>query len=87
MTREQIDRIVREVVGAVLRRRIAPGEEVRRSEEPGWDSLAHVNIVFAVEGELGIQLSAEELGELDTIEKLVDAALAHLGADAPRAWP
>jgi acyl carrier protein len=87
VSREQIDRTVREVVGAVLRRTIAPGEQVRRSDEPGWDSLAHVNIVFAVEGELGIQLSAEELGELDTLDKLADAAEAHLRAEPPRAWP
>ena len=39
MSREDVDRIVREVVGAVLRRRIAPGEEVRRAGEAGWDSL------------------------------------------------
>ncbi len=87
MSREQIDRTVREVVGAVLRRTIAPGEQVRRSDEPGWDSRAPVHIVFALEGELGIQLSAEELGEVDTVEKLVDAAEVHLRADAPRAWP
>ncbi len=83
MRREDVDRTVRDVVQAVLRRKVAPREEVRRAQEPAWDSLAHVNIVFSIESELGIQFSAEELGVLDTIEKLVDGAAAHLRASAP----
>ncbi len=87
MSREDVERTVREVLGTVLRREIGVREEVRRAREPGWDSLAHVNLVFAIEGELGIQFSAEELGALDTVERLVDAAEAHLRADAARAYP
>ncbi len=78
MSRERVDRTVREVLQAVLGREVGAGEDVRRSDEPAWDSLAHVNVVFAIEGELGIQFLAEELGELDTVEKLVAAAEAHL---------
>ncbi len=80
MSREDVERTVREILATVLRRRIAAREEVRRSDEPAWDSLAHVNVVFSIESELGIQFLAEELGELDTVEKLVERAEAHLSA-------
>jgi acyl carrier protein len=82
MSRADVERTVREVLGAVLGRRIGPVEDVRRADEPAWDSLAHVNLVFSIEGELGIQYGAEELGELDSVGKLVDAAEAHLRASA-----
>ncbi len=80
MSRDDVDRVVREVLETVLQRKVAAREEVRRAHEPAWDSLAHVNIVFSIESELGIQFLAEELGELDTIEKLVERAEAHLSA-------
>ncbi len=82
MSREDVDRTVREILETVLQRKVPSREEVRRSKEPAWDSLAHVNIVFSIESELGIQFLAEELGELDTLEKLVERAEAHLRAIA-----
>jgi acyl carrier protein len=80
VSRDDIDRTVREVLATVLERRIASREEMRRAQEPAWDSLAHVNIVFSIESELGIQFRADELDGLDSVEKLVDTAYAHLRA-------
>jgi acyl carrier protein len=84
VSREDVDRTVREILQTVLGRRFARHEEIRRSRESAWDSLAHVNILFSIESELGIQFRADELDDLDSLEKLVAAAEAHL---QPIAYP
>ena len=51
----------------------------RPTDVPGWDSLANVNIVFAVEEEFGVEFSEAELKSFGTIGEFaagVDAALA-----------
>lgn len=35
--------------------------DTRPSDVPGWDSLANVSIVFAVEEEFDVELTAEQL--------------------------
>lgn len=43
-----------------------------RANQPGWDSLKHIQIVFAVEEKFGVQFTEEEIPLLDslaTIEK------------------
>ena len=32
-----------------------------------WDSLMHVTLIVAIEGEFGIQLNAAEIGQLENI--------------------
>jgi acyl carrier protein len=73
-----VRQLVRETMQAVLERDIAPYEDLVRQDIAAWDSLAHVNLVFAIESELQIQFGADELGELDSLSKLVTAAEAHL---------
>ena len=45
-----------------------------------WDSLKHIEIVFAIEDELGIQFSEAELAELDSVASIVDAAMCRHAA-------
>ncbi len=33
----------------------------------GWDSLAHINLMFAIETEFGFQFSGNELAEMENI--------------------
>ena len=44
-------------------------------EKTVWDSLRRVEILFAIEDEFDISFDEEELKELDTPRKLVQAAL------------
>jgi acyl carrier protein len=32
------------------------------ADVPGWDSLAHINLVYAVENEFGIRIADDRLG-------------------------
>ena len=55
-------------VAAVLG--VAPGEltdDTSPESAAAWDSLNHLNIVMAVEGEFGISLSADEVLEMGSI--------------------
>ena len=50
----------------------------RPGDVPGWDSLANVNIVFAVEEDFGIRFTDHDLREIGTVGDLasrVEAAL------------
>jgi acyl carrier protein len=40
------------------------------SDVPGWDSLAHVNLIFSVEQTFGVEFDDEELSTLATVGDL-----------------
>lgn len=72
----RLGQVLRDVLGR-------PSLEVTRSttadDVEGWDSLAHVNLLFAVEEEFGIRLSQAEMAHLADVGALVDAVTAHVG--------
>jgi acyl carrier protein len=39
---------------------------------PGWDSLAHINLVVAIEHEFNIKFALGELEELKNVGEMVD---------------
>jgi acyl carrier protein len=80
MTRDQIDAHVREVFAVVLRREVPPGTDVSRQNEAAWDSLKHVEIMFAIEDSLDVTFQSAELAQLDSIEKIVAAVEARRAA-------
>jgi acyl carrier protein len=45
--------------------------DLPRSQIDGWDSLIHMEIIFACEDEFGIQLDAREIAEIQTINDLI----------------
>lgn len=46
----------------------------------GWDSLAHVRIIAALEAELGMQFDLEEIDEVASVAKLLAALQKHTAA-------
>lgn len=40
------------------------GDSTTAADVPGWDSLAHVNLIIAVEKAFGIRFAAAEIGRL-----------------------
>jgi acyl carrier protein len=45
--------------------------DLPRSQIEGWDSLIHMEIIFACEDEFDIQLDAEEIAKIQTINDLI----------------
>lgn len=75
---ETIERI-EQVVGSLLESDVSLAADTRPGDVPGWDSLANVNILFAVEEEFGIQFRDADLAPFATVGELarrVDAARA-----------
>ena len=49
---------------------IALTEQTRASDVDGWDSLAHVRIVIAVETAFGLRFDTSDIGALKTVGDL-----------------
>ncbi|TFW06312.1 acyl carrier protein [Oxalobacteraceae bacterium OM1] len=75
MNRNDIENTLLKVLSAVLKREFSPGTALDRSSINEWDSLKHVEIMFAVEDEFSVSFTEEELAELDNVERIVNAVL------------
>jgi acyl carrier protein len=54
------------VFAAILKRPVRMDEDISREAEKGWDSLKHMELVFALEEEFGVEFSEEDIGRLDS---------------------
>jgi acyl carrier protein len=64
---ERLDRVVEAVLG------LDPGS-FSDTDSPEtletWDSIRHIQLIMAVEAEFGVELSAEEIGEMNSIGRI-----------------
>ena len=72
MQRHEIEERVLDVLSAALKCPI--GVHSQRADVPAWDSLKHIELVFAIEDELEVQFSEAELATLDSVQAIVDLA-------------
>lgn len=73
---------VREVMGLLFEPTEVHAGNITRAETPSWDSLKHVELVFAVEDACEVSLEASDLGELDSLDDIVEAVRARLRSPA-----
>lgn len=71
---------VASLLGQVLGRTLDPGESPARASEPGWDSIRHLELVFALEDAFEVRFDASELAGLDSLEGILTALERHLEA-------
>jgi acyl carrier protein len=45
-------------------------DEMTSQDIPGWDSIHHINLMFAIESSFGMQFVGNELAELKNIGEL-----------------
>lgn len=74
MDRQQIESTVLTVIGTVLK--IQAGPDTSRSGLAAWDSLKHVEIMFALEDEFDIVFSEEDLSGLDSVKAIIQRIAA-----------
>lgn len=55
----------------VFKRGIALRPEMTAADVPGWDSIAMLSLVVAVEDRFGITLRAREIDQLDSVGAMV----------------
>jgi acyl carrier protein len=46
-----------------------------RDNTPAWDSLRHIEVVFSLEDELGLEFSESEQPELLGVQRIVDVVM------------
>ena len=78
MDRQHIESVVQTVITALLKCPI--GAHSARANTPQWDSLKHIEVIFAIEDELHLQFDEAHLASLDSVSKIVDMALARHAA-------
>ena len=65
MSPSEIETALIEVLGTVLGHPV--NASVSRASESGWDSLKHIQIIFAVEEKFGVLFKEEEIPTLDSL--------------------
>jgi acyl carrier protein len=71
MSRQQIKAVVLSVLSTVLKCEV--DDKGSRTNLAQWDSLKHIELIFAIEDELNLQFPEEILPDLDSVESIVDA--------------
>jgi len=61
------------LVARVLDLPAAEVDNASADSTPGWDSLAHLRLLMAVEEEFGVSFSPDEIPELDSVRRIGDA--------------
>ena len=72
-----IEELIREVL--VLSEEVELSDQTTPYDIPAWDSLGHINIITAIEEEFDLDISPEQIGELQSIADFK----ALIRADAP----
>jgi acyl carrier protein len=72
MNRQHILDITLTVLSTVLRSEV--NEFSSRETLPNWDSLKHIEIIFAIEDELNIEFPEEQMSELNSVEQIIKIA-------------
>ena len=71
MSKELI--LLEKIVSSILKREnISLSIDMTAPDVEGWDSLNHVQILFTIEQELGIQFPVNEIQNLNTIGDLIN---------------
>lgn len=76
--RDEIKAIVKESIRTETGYSGLMEEQMSASEIEGWDSLAHVRIMFRIDLNLGTQIDINQTYAIETISELVDLFLKEL---------
>ena len=71
--REQTEARVIQTVSRALKAQVNEGST--RDNTPAWDSLRHIEVVFSIEDELGLEFSESEQVELMSVRRIVDIVM------------
>lgn len=72
---DQLDQIFRDTLD---NEDIHLTETTTAGEVPGWDSLAHISLILAIEQHFKIRFSTTEIGGLSNVGELVDLIKAQI---------
>jgi len=68
MIKERLNKIFNEVFG----KEIMLSENMTANDVEGWDSIAHMNLILAIESEFGINFALGEVQDLKNIGEMIE---------------
>jgi len=63
-----------------IAKKSAESLEATKTEQGLWDSLLHVELIFALEAEFNIFFEPEDIALIDTPEKVIEVVLKKVAA-------
>jgi acyl carrier protein len=66
-----VDQRVSRLLALVLDVAQVPGQYLARETEPKWDSLKHMEIIFAIEDEFGVHLDEARMASIQSHQDIV----------------
>ena len=73
MSRNEIFENIKEVFDDFFDGDVEITEDSSMDNVSEWDSVAHIQLMFELEGAFGITIKSEEISELVTVQKMMDA--------------
>ncbi|MEM9379881.1 MAG: acyl carrier protein [Planctomycetota bacterium] len=77
-----LDATLGALLSRALGRPVGAGEAVARDDEPGWNSLVHMELVFMLEDEFDVRFEAEEIPELSSRSAIAERVRARRNPSA-----
>ena len=82
MTRSEVLEKIRLTLEEILDRDdLSLTEPTTAASVDGWDSINHVKLIIALEGDLGVRFSSSEVEKLMTVGDLVDLIVKKFAKD------
>jgi len=75
MDRFKVEQAVLKILSAMLKCEVDLNSSRRNT--PQWDSLKHIEVVFALEEDLGLEFTEDEMAKMDNVTKIVEVVLRH----------
>jgi len=70
MNNQEIQDAVCEVLGVALEQGRPVNPSFSREEHPAWDSLKHIEVVFALEDRFGVRFPEAEMPQLGSVDEI-----------------
>jgi acyl carrier protein len=70
MDSNAIQEAVCEVLGVALEQGQPVGPGFCREEQPAWDSLKHIEVIFALEDRFKVRFSEADMQQMDSVGKI-----------------
>ena len=70
MNNKGIQNAVCEVLGVALEQGQPVDPGFCREEQPAWDSLKHIQVIFALEDRFNVQFSEADMQQMDSVGKI-----------------
>ncbi len=62
---------VRRLLGYLFRRQLAEDELPSRPNNPEWDSLKHIELMFLLEDHFRVRFSTQQMADMEDLETIV----------------